>query len=132
MRPLVLLCLLPLAACASGGVDMSKVAVDDTLKTSATGSSTVPDQTSVADSVTIRNAVSAADIEVLNGAPLAWANPDTGSRGTVTGLAETRGVGVLCRTFTTTRESYHGIGLYKGETCLGDQGAWHIRDFGPM
>ena len=124
-------CLIPLCACASG-LDMSKVAVDDTLKTSATGARTVPDQTSVADSVTMRNAVSAADMEALGGAPLAWANPGTGSRGTITGVSETKAAGMLCRAFTATRESYDGVALYRGETCLGDQGAWHMRNFGPL
>ncbi|MCC6204221.1 MAG: hypothetical protein IT533_04470 [Hyphomicrobiales bacterium] len=130
-RLAVLCCLMPLGACASG-LDMSKVRVDDTLKTNATGSQSVPDQTRVADSVTIRNAVSAADIEALSGAPLAWANPGTGSRGTITGVSETKAAGMLCRNFTATREAYDGVALYRGETCLGDQGAWHMRKFGPL
>lgn len=112
---------------------MSKLDVDDTLQTSTTGASAVPDQTRVADSVTIRNAISAADIEALQqGAPLAWANADTGSRGTISGVSETKAAGVLCRTFTASRESYDGVGLYKGEACRGDQGNWHIQAFEPM
>jgi surface antigen len=129
----LLLCMLPLAACASGGIDMSKLDVDHTLQTSTTGASAVPDQTRVSDSMIIRNAVSAADIEALRqGAPLAWANTDTGSRGTISGVSETKAAGVLCRTFTASRESYDGVGLYKGEACRGDQGSWHIQTFEPM
>lgn len=125
----LLVCALPLAACASGAADLSKV--DGTVQTSST-SSAVPDPARVSDSSTIRNAVSAADIEAMKGAPLAWANPDTGSRGTISALSETKAAGVLCRTFTASRESYDGVGLYKGETCLDDQGRWRIQEFKPL
>lgn len=120
---------LPLAACASGGVDMAKV--DASVQTSSTGAP-APDPTRVSDSATIRNAVSAADIEAMNGAPLAWANPDTGSRGQISALAEKKGTGVLCRTFTASRESYDGVGLYKGETCLDSRGSWRMQEFKPL
>lgn len=127
----ILACMLPLAACASGGVDMSKVDIDETLQTSSTGAP-APDETRISDAATIRNAVSAADIEALRGAPLAWANSDTGSRGAISGVAETKAAGVLCRTFTTSRESYDGVGLYKGEACQGDQGIWRMQEFEQM
>jgi hypothetical protein len=127
--PLVLALLLPLAACASGGVDMSKV--DDSVQTSSVGAD-APDSTRLSDTTTIRNAVSAADIQALGGEPLAWANSDTGSRGTISGVAETKAAGVLCRTFTASRESYDGVGLYRGEACLGNQGDWHMQAFERM
>lgn len=133
MRALVLLCCaLPLAACASSGnMDVSKIDVDETLQTSSVGAAT-SDEARLSDSATIRNAVSAADIEALGSGPLAWANSDTGSRGTISGVSESKAAGVLCRTFTASRESYDGVGLYKGEACLGNQGAWHMQEFKPL
>jgi surface antigen len=127
----VFACLLPLAACASGGVDMSKIDVDETLQTSSTGGTT-PDETQVSDTSTIRNAVSVADVEALKSAPLAWANSDTGSRGTISGVTETKAAGVLCRTFTASREAYDGVGLYRGEACRGNQGDWRMQEFEQM
>ncbi|WP_274629815.1 RT0821/Lpp0805 family surface protein [Arvimicrobium flavum] len=133
-NPLAILALvLPLAGCGAGGFDLSKADVDRTLQTGSVGYATpTPDSTSVSDSLTIRNAVSAADVEALGGGPLAWANADTGSRGTITGVAETRAAGALCRTFTASRESYDGVGMYKGEACQGYRGAWRMKAFDPM
>lgn len=125
-----LFCVLPLAGCASG-LGIGKSGVDYAMHTN-TVASAAPDQTSVSDSLTIRNAVSAADIEAVKGAPLAWANTETGSRGTISEVQESRAAGVLCRTFTTSRESYDGVGLYKGEACLGDGGSWRMREFKPL
>lgn len=132
MKRLAVLCICcaSLAACASG-VDMSKLDVD-TITTSAAGAENVPDQTRVSDSVTIRNAVSAIDVEEHGSGPLAWANAETGSRGTISDLSETREDGVICRRFTASRESFDGVGLYKGETCLGSQGDWLMRAFDRM
>ncbi len=123
---------LPLAACA-GGVDMSKVDIDRTTQTSSLGGASIaPDETRLSDTTTIRNAISAADVEALKGEPLAWANSDTGSRGTISSVSETNAAGALCRTFTVSRESYDGVGLYKGEACIADQGAWRMREFAPL
>ncbi|MEZ5782222.1 MAG: RT0821/Lpp0805 family surface protein [Rhizobiaceae bacterium] len=133
MKRLAVLCICcaSLAACASG-IDMSKIDVDTITTSSATGAETVPDQTRVSDSVTIRNAVSAIDVEEHGSGPLAWANAETGSRGTISDLSETREDGVICRRFTASRESFDGVGLYKGETCLGAQGDWLMRAFDRM
>lgn len=126
------LCILPLASCASGGMDKSNLDVDTTLQTSSTGAAAVTDETRLSDAATIRNAISAADIDALKGEPLAWANSETGSRGTISGVAETKAAGMLCRTFTASRQSYDGVGLYKGEACQGGQGGWHMQAFEPM
>jgi hypothetical protein len=81
------------------------------------------------DEATIRNAVTSADIETLAGAPLPWANAETGARGQITGLSEVKGKGTLCRSFSATRESFDGIGMYKGEACMVASGAWRMRNF---
>nr|WP_313956081.1 RT0821/Lpp0805 family surface protein [Mesorhizobium amorphae] len=60
----------------------------------------------------------------------AWANSATGSRGTITALAETgdasRG---RCRQFDVSRESYDGVTMYKGAICMTPVGTWKTQEF---
>ena len=126
-----LTCVLLLAGCGTGGDKLSQDQVDQNVQTGALASA-APDSTQISDSATIRNAVSAADIEAMGSAPLAWANSDTGSRGTISSVAETRAAGVLCRKFTASRESYAGVGVYQGETCLDERGGWRMQEFKPL
>lgn len=123
---------LPLCACASGGFSLDKAEVDHTILTgdvSESGASIV-DPERLSDEATIRNAVSSADIESLRGVAVPWANVGTGSRGAITALVEHKDKGALCRRFTTSRESYDGVGLYKGEVCMAAPGgAWRMQAF---
>jgi len=73
--------------------------------------------------------VSSADVETLAGKELAWANPETGSRGAIVKLAEDKAGGRLCRRFTTTRESFDGVALFVGEACMAGYGAWRLESF---
>ena len=73
--------------------------------------------------------VTSADVETLAGAPLPWANAETGARGQVTGIVETKGKGTLCRSFSASRESFDGIGMYRGEACMVASGAWRMQRF---
>jgi hypothetical protein len=131
--PLLLVAVLPLAACASGGVDLSKADVDQSSLTGALPSSgATPDATRVSDEATIRNAVSSADPEQAKAQPLAWANADTGSRGAISSMLEKKENGVICRAFTASRESFDGVALYSGDACQGDRGNWFMRSFKPL
>ncbi|TIX59831.1 MAG: hypothetical protein E5V28_04720, partial [Mesorhizobium sp.] len=104
--------------------------VDRTILTSSTPAAASPiDQDRASDQATIRNAVSSADIQELCGQAVPWANSDTGSRGSITELAESRDNGQLCRRFTASRESFDGVALFKGEVCLAGAGAWRMQDF---
>ena len=129
--PLLLLAALPLAACASGGLD--KADVDQSSLTGALPASGVmPDATRTSDEATIRNAVSSADPEQAKAQPLAWANADTGSRGAISSMLEKKENGVICREFTASRESFDGVALYSGDACQGDRGNWFMRSFKPL
>jgi surface antigen len=128
-----LLGLLLLSAC-SGGLGFREPEIDTTLKTASVASepplaAAVDEAASVSDIATIRNAVTSADIDALKGQSIAWANSDTGARGAITGLSEYSEQGTLCRRFETTRESYDGVALFKGDACLAGQGAWRMRAF---
>lgn len=125
----LLAAMLPLCACASGGFSLEKAEVDHTILTGDISGAPVADPERLSDEATIRNAVSSADIEGLGGDPLPWANAGTGSRGAITALAEHKENGSLCRRFTTSRESYDGVGLYRGEVCMAAPGAWRMHAF---
>ena len=61
--------------------------------------------------------------------PLPWANADTGSRGAISSLVEEKAAGVLCRRFTTSRESFDGVALYNGQACMVAPGVWRMERF---
>ncbi|QPC94172.1 RT0821/Lpp0805 family surface protein [Mesorhizobium sp. INR15] len=126
----IMVIVLPLAACGAGGFSLEKAEVDRSILTSATPASAAPvDANRASDQTTIRNAVSSADIQELGGQAVPWANSDTGSRGSITELAESKDRGQVCRRFTASRESFDGVALFKGETCLAGAGAWQMQDF---
>jgi len=119
-----------LSACGSGGFSLRKAEVDRTFYTgNVSAPRTTGEAERLSDEATIRNAVTSADIETLNGAPLSWANAETGARGQVTGIAELKGKGTLCRSFSATRESFDGVGMFKGEACMVASGAWRLQSF---
>ena len=121
---------LPLSACGVGGFSMAQADVDRSIVTGSVQAAAPATRTETAsDQTTIRNAVSSADVEGLAGKAIPWANSDTGSRGTITGLVEYKDRGQLCRRFTTSRESFDGVAMYKGEACLATAGDWSMLDF---
>ena len=127
----VLAVLLPLYACASG-FDLSKAEVDKTLYTSAVQADPgggEMDSTELSDVATIRNAISSADVEEVGAQPLAWANSDTGSRGSITDVVEYKDQDALCRRFLATRERFDGVAMFSGDACMVTAGAWRMRTF---
>lgn len=130
IRAAALAGLLALSGCGVGGFTLEKAAIDRSIVTNnvSTDSATA-DYGLVADQVTIRNAVSSADLEETASRSLAWANADTGARGQISGLVETRNKGELCRDFSATRESFDGVSLYRGRICMVGAGAWRIDTF---
>ena len=121
---------LPLAACGAGGFSLEKAAVDRSILTSSTSASVAPtDSERDSDQTTIGNAVSSAEIEQLAGQSVPWANAGTGSRGSITGLAELKDKGQTCRRFKASRESFDGVAMFEGELCLAGAGGWRMQDF---
>ncbi|MEQ1950979.1 RT0821/Lpp0805 family surface protein [Mesorhizobium yinganensis] len=121
-----------MTGCASGGFSLSKAETDPTILTGSVGDTPAvavsPEQ--VSDEATIRNAVSSADVESLKGAPIPWANADTGARGAISSLVEDKSSGTLCRRFVTSRESFDGVALYRGKACMVAPGSWRMERFG--
>ena len=119
------------SGCASKGFDLDSVAVDTTITTSATPPKKdgPVDAERISDEVSIRNAVSSANLDALPGGRLYWANADTGSRGEASRIVEYRQEKLLCRRFTVSRESFQGVALYSAEICLAADGSWWTRAF---
>jgi hypothetical protein len=118
------------AGCASGGLGLDGLGVDDTIATGsiAREGDGAPDAEQLSDEETIRNAVSSANLERLTGGSIPWANSATGSRGEISAIVERIEDGRLCRRFSVSRESFDGVALYRGEACLAT-GDWWMSAF---
>jgi hypothetical protein len=122
--------MLALAGCGAGGFSLEKADVDRSLITSSVGAEQASGSGGIeADQDTIRNAVSSADIQELAGREIAWANVGTGARGVITRLTEAKQGSRLCRSFAGSRESYDGVAMFQGETCMVGQGLWRLEAF---
>ncbi|QKC84924.1 RT0821/Lpp0805 family surface protein [Mesorhizobium sp. NZP2077] len=121
---------LPLVGCGAGGFSLEKAEVDRSILTSSTQASAAStDSDRDSDQTTIGNAVSSADIEQLSGQAVPWANTGTGSRGSITELAELKDRGQTCRRFKASRESFDGVAMFEGELCLAGAGGWRMQGF---
>jgi 17 kDa outer membrane surface antigen len=120
--------MLTFSGCGSNG-GLSKLEVDDTIQTGSLPDKIEQNPTQTSDASIIRNAVSAVDMSTKAVAPLNWANQETGSTGTITDIRESKGDGILCRDFKTSRESFEGVAMYAGSTCLNAEKQWFVRSF---
>ena len=82
--------------------------------------------------------IESADAEIIkatvaqsaNSNILAWQNPDTGNKGTITAIDQFTGShGQMCKKFQTTVDTFMGISLYNGETCELKKGFWVLSWF---
>lgn len=129
-----------LSACASGNI-LEKAEVDKSLVTgSVAAAPRTPaqpqanpfpgtSQQAASDEMTIRNAVSSANLKAIGGKGISWANPATGSSGEISAVTEYKQDDILCRRFTTSRQSFDGVALYRGDACLDSTGAWQMMSF---
>jgi hypothetical protein len=121
---------LALCGCGAGGFSLEQADIDRSVVTASVSAATPGTESDItADQATIRNAVSSADIEEQAGKPLAWANPETGARGTITELAQTKDKGRLCRSFGGSRENFDGVSLFTGQACMAGPDLWRIEAF---
>ena len=118
-----------LSGCGLTSNALKKAESDPSLVTGSVAPETPVDLNRQSDEATIRNAVSSANLDAIGGKPLAWANQGTGSRGAVSKISEIRNEGQICRKFETSRESFEGIALFGGKTCLNDNGDWSMLNF---
>lgn len=127
------LCVFSLAGCAMGGVSIEKAVPDSSTITGSVKQRPVETDTGkLSDQSAIRNVVSALNFTEWGKKPVPWANPDTGSQGTITTIAENNKNNQLCREFETSREAFDGVSIYRGETCMQRGGQWTVTSFAPI
>ncbi|MEX4007319.1 RT0821/Lpp0805 family surface protein [Neoaquamicrobium sediminum] len=132
---LVLLAVVALSGCGARGFSIDDAVPDRSIVTGSIfrdSAAPASDAAATSDEMTIRNAVSSALVEELSAEGIGWANAETGSRGAISAITESRDSGYLCRAFTASRESFDGVRLYRGETCLGSAKLWVMKSFVPV
>jgi hypothetical protein len=130
---------MPLAGCGTRGFSLedavpgaATLAPDRTLLTHSVSQqqpAISADPAEISDRETIRNAVTSAIVDEVGSDGIGWANAGTGSRGAIRQIDERQETSRLCRRFLATRESYQGVHLYRGETCLGAARIWTMTAF---
>ena len=126
----LLLALMILSGCVGSSLDLLGSGVDKSVSTSTVAAGASTD--SFSDEVTVRNAVTSADLSKMEGSPLPWANTATGSAGVVSSITEANEQGHVCRSFVTSRHSYRGIAKFAGKTCMAGDGNWQLLSFQPQ
>ncbi|WP_371836124.1 RT0821/Lpp0805 family surface protein [Ochrobactrum sp. Q0168] len=121
-----------LAGCAMGGVSIDKAVPDSTTITGSVKQPAETDSGKLSDQSAVKNVVSALNFKQWGKKPVPWANPDTGSQGTITTIAESNKNDQLCREFETSREAFDGVSIYRGETCMQRGGQWTVTAFAPI
>jgi hypothetical protein len=119
---------LPLSSCART-VDPLNRPEDNRSKTTPGSTLAVRPNANLSDEALVGNAVSTADLGVLAGSAVPWANTATGSAGIVEAIREDSVQGRTCRAFRTTRHSYDGIAVFAGRTCTTEGGNWVLTAF---
>lgn len=128
------LVLLLASGCAMGGFSIDKAVPDSSTITGSIkpAEPAETDTGKLSDRSTIKSVVSALNFTQWGKKPVPWANPDTGSQGTITTIAESNAGNRLCRQFETSREAFDGVSIYRGETCMERGGQWTLTSFAPM
>ncbi|GGE14449.1 hypothetical protein GCM10011390_37020 [Aureimonas endophytica] len=130
---LALAAALSLSGCVVSGGGLEE-AVDQTATNSihpkaAAAQAPAPSSIEQSDQNTVRNAVSAANMQGADSSTMAWANADTGASGVITSIQERRAGNMICRQFRTSRQRFDGVALYDGEACTKGQGEWTLTRF---
>lgn len=118
---------------ASGCTLNSQVADLEADKSIITGSVTQqvkPEGIDETDAELIKLAVVTPENQTEPSNLMAWSNPETGNKGTITAIDDFVGThGQNCKKFRTTVDSFMGISLYNGETCELRKGFWVLSWF---
>lgn len=121
-----------LSGCVISGGGMEEMVDRQAVTQSITASTDVTPPVApveASDQNTVRNAVSAADLDAAAANPMSWANADTGASGVITAIKEVRAGDMICRQFRTSRQRFDGVALYDGEACTKGQGEWTLTQF---
>ncbi len=124
---------LGVSACSVSGPKVSTLESDASLVTNSVAKPTQIAGIEKTDAEVIKSTVVAANPKPKSSLALAWANPDTGSSGTITAIDKFLGNhGQKCRGFKTTVSTFMGISFYNGEACQISPSEWVLSWFKPV
>lgn len=125
VKSLVVLACLGVSACSVSNT-LDQTNTQDTIVTSSVSKPVKTEGINSTDAELIKSVV--ADSSQIES--LAWQNPDTGNKGTITAIDAFVGShGQQCKKFQTTVDTFMGISLYNGETCELRKGFWVLSWF---
>ena len=114
-----------LSACSVSS-SLGETPTEDQIITGSVTKPVQPEGIETADAEIIKSVV----VESETSNMLAWQNPDTGNKGTITAIDKFIGShGQKCKKFQTTVDTFMGISLYNGETCELKKGFWVLSWF---
>lgn len=114
---MLLTLILGLSGCAVAGNSLPELADSDALVTNSVAEKAKPEGIAQTDAELIKTTVANAK-NPSKSLKLAWANPETGTSGTILAIDKFMGKhGQRCRGFKTSVANFMGIALYDGEAC---------------
>jgi len=114
-----------ISACSVSST-LNETSTEDQIITGSVTKPVQPEGIETADAEIIKSAVAASESTNI----LAWQNPETGNKGTITAIDKFTGShGQKCKKFQTTVDTFMGISLYNGETCELKKGFWVLSWF---
>ena len=127
---LLLAVTLAVSGCAVGGLNSAKLSSGEQIVATSVTKAAESEGVAQTDAEIIKTAVAAAPVDESNA--LAWANPQTGSSGTIVAIDKFMGKhGQACRGFKTSVDTFMGIAFYNGEACQISPGEWVLSWFRP-
>ncbi len=114
-----------LSACSVSS-PVNNISTEDQIITGSITKPIQPEGIETADAEIIKSVVAGSETTNV----LAWQNPETGNKGTITAIDKFTGShGQKCKKFQTTVDTFMGISLYNGETCELKKGFWVLSWF---
>lgn len=120
-----------LSGCATRGFSIDGAVPDKASITGSVDQAQLDARLHSSDANTIRNAVSAIDLDRLDPQGAAWSNPVSGNSGMIFDVADKRDRGGLCRLFHSSIVSYNGVQVFSGRACMDRFGFWSLTSFEP-
>ena len=120
------------ASCSLAGSKLANLESDATLVTGSVSKPVKKEGIESTDADVIKKTVAQAHLTSGSSTALAWANPSTGSSGTIMAIDKYLGKhGQKCRVFKTTVSTFMGIAFYNGEACQISPREWVLSWFRP-
>jgi len=120
------LCAALLASGCGGGFSLDRFGADRSLTTGSVGAASARADSRVSDEAAITATITAWMPGMTPPDTVPWVNSNTGSTGAISRIADVMDRGRQCRDFKVSRESFDGVGFYRGRACSAGTGAWKV------